>query len=269
MLKVMSIMAHQDDFEFTAGGTFAKLRKIHGPKVQLKILATTRGASGHHQMTLEQTFRRREQEALKSAAVTGAEYDCLTCLDGSHLPGQVFIDRNFLGGLWNEIRDFDPDIIFCPPVTTDPLAGIHIDHYNTAWAVRMVAYQLTVPHAYQTMNATVKTRIKNPVIVNVDDSYACDNKYDLAIDISDVYDAKVKMSLCHESQVFEWLPWNFDGSEKKFTKEQFIENFKKRHRAINSRYGNDDSIPREYFQLTRWGKTVSKSELENMLFNTD
>ena len=260
MLKVMSIMAHQDDFEFNAGGIFAKLRKIHGDKINLKILATTRGASGHHELGLEDTFRRREQEAGNSAALIGAEYECLTCLDGNHLPGQVFIDRNFLGGLWNAIRNFEPDYIFCPPIITDPLTGIHIDHYNTAWAVRMVAYQLTVPHAYPTMNENLRARTVCPVIINVDDTYACEKMYDFLVDISDVYETKVKMALCHESQIFEWLPWN-SGSEKDVTSEQFKENFKKRHISVNERYGNDNNVPREYFRLTRWGKTKNKEEI--------
>ena len=57
-MRVMSIMAHQDDFEFTAGGAFARLRQAYGQEVQIKILATTRGASEHHEMELEETFRR-------------------------------------------------------------------------------------------------------------------------------------------------------------------------------------------------------------------
>lgn len=58
-LRVMSIMAHPDDFEFTAGGLFALLRKLRGPEVGMKILTTTRGASGHHEMGLEEPARRR------------------------------------------------------------------------------------------------------------------------------------------------------------------------------------------------------------------
>ena len=112
-IRVMSIMAHQDDFEFTTGGLFAWLRHRYGDRAVLKILATTRGASGHQDLSLEQTFRRREQEAMASADVIGASYECLSLLDNSHAVGQVFPDRNTLGGLWNAIRDFQPDFIVC------------------------------------------------------------------------------------------------------------------------------------------------------------
>ena len=258
VLKVMSVMAHQDDFEFNAGGHFARLRHYYGNAVSLKVLTTNRGASGHHQMDLEATYRRREAEARKSAALIGAEYDCLTCLDGSHLPGSVFIDQNMLGGLWNAIRDFEPDFIFCPPVISDPLAGIHIDHFNTAWAVRMVAYQLTVPHAYPTMGGVPKDRVPYPVIINVDDVYACENGYDSAVDIADVYEEKVAMALCHESQIYEWLPWN-GGSEEFITESEYRMRFRKRHTLVNQRYGLDDSRPREYFKFTQWGKRVDEA----------
>lgn len=68
-MRVMAIMAHQDDLEFNAGGTFALLRATWGEDVDLHILATTRGASGHHQMGSEETFRRRDAEARSSAAL--------------------------------------------------------------------------------------------------------------------------------------------------------------------------------------------------------
>lgn len=264
MLKAMSIMAHQDDFEFNAGGTFALLREKFGDDLKLKVLATTRGASGHHEMSLEETYRRRKKEAEKSAAMIGAEYECLTCLDGSHPRGQFFIDSNTLGGLWNSIRQFEPDLIFCPPVISDPLAGIHIDHYNTACAVRMIAYQLIVPNAYPTTKGERKKRVKYPAIINVDDAYAGNGEYDLCIDISSVYNKKINMSLCHESQVFEWLPWT-DGREEKISREEFLERFRLRHTNANKRYGIDDSVPREYFRITRWGKSISMEELKAVL----
>jgi LmbE family N-acetylglucosaminyl deacetylase len=182
------------------------------------------------------------------------------------LPGQVFIDRNTLGGLWNTVRNFEPDIIFCPPVITDPLAGIHIDHYNTAWAVRMIAYQLGVPHAYPTMNKSAKLRVTNPIIINVEDSYAGEGNFDFSIDIKDdIYESKIQMALCHKSQVFEWLPWNLDGIEKTISETEFRESFRARHSKINKRYSRDDLIPREYFRVTRWGKVVSIDRVKNLL----
>ncbi|MHC4872910.1 MAG: PIG-L deacetylase family protein [Planctomycetota bacterium] len=263
-IRVMSVMAHQDDFEFNAGGIFALLRKKYGEKLKIKILATTRGASGHHKMSLDETFKRRGEEAAKSAALIGAEYECLTCLDGSHLPGQVFIDRNTLGGLWNAIRNFSPHYIFCPPVITDPLAGIHIDHYNTAQAVRMTGYQLTVPHAYPvTGSEKGDGQTTYPVIINVDDVYAAEQDWHVTADITEVYEeTKVNMALCHESQIFEWLPWN--GGREVPSAAEFKEIFRQRHSMVNSRYGMEDNVPREFFRFTKWGKNPSEQDMETI-----
>jgi LmbE family N-acetylglucosaminyl deacetylase len=269
-IRIMSIMAHQDDFEFNAGGTFLKLKRQYGDSIKIKILTTTRGASGHHEMGLEQTFRRREAEALKSAEILKAEYECLTLLDGSHLAGQVFVDRNFLGGLWNAIRNFEPDYIFCPPVVSDPLAGIHIDHQNTAAAVRAVAYQIGVPHAYPTVGGDVKKRVLEPLVINVDDPYAADEEqpYHISNYIDKVYNDKVEMALCHESQILEWLPFN-GGQDGNISVESWKEKFIKRHKWMNKRYGVNDELFREYFRFTSWGRGVSRKDIEVLFPDSD
>jgi LmbE family N-acetylglucosaminyl deacetylase len=257
-------MAHQDDFEFTAAGAFALLREAHGKDIDLKVVATTRGASGHHISGLEETFRRREAEAKKSASIIGAEYECLTCLDGSHSHLQFFVNRNTLGGLWNAIRQFEPDYIFCPPVITDPLAGIHIDHYNTAWAVRMVAYQLSVPHAYPAINRPANNKKgKSPVIINVDDGYAETADWHINLDLTSVYNQKkLPMLLSHESQIFEWIPWNFTKSKP--TKKKSVEWIKQKDKLLNMRYGFNDNTPREFFRFTHWGADPKEANIKKL-----
>jgi LmbE family N-acetylglucosaminyl deacetylase len=253
-IKVMSIMAHQDDFEFNAGGLFSLLRRKYKNRLQIRLVASSKGSSGHHQMNPEDVFRRRAAEQGESAALLGAGYECLTGLDGEHLSGQVFPDRNTVGGIWNAIRRFEPDYIFCPPVISDPLAGIHIDHYNTACAVRLAAYQVIVPNAYPTLGAAVnRKRVAMPLILNVDDPYANPDQCHVVREIASVYEQKVRMALCHESQILEWLPWT--RGSKPLTRKEFIREFRTRHTVVNARYGRDDRSPREYFTFTRWGRS--------------
>ncbi len=262
-IRVMSVMAHQDDFEFTAAGACALMQRRFGARVHLRILAVTRGASGHHRMTPEETFSRRDAEARKSAALLGAEYEFMRGLDGHPLTGQVFLDRNTLGGLWNHIRAFRPDFILCPPVTSDPLAGIHIDHEHTAAAVRLVAYQLCVPHAYPTIGATVSEAILTPLIVNVDDGYSCENRWHVRVDVAPVYAEKLAMAMCHESQIFEWLPFS-RGESGPITAESFRAEFAARHVETNRRYGMPDTPPAEYFRITKWGRGATRADLETL-----
>ncbi len=249
----MAIVPHQDDFEFNMGGTFACLRDRYGLAVDLKVVITSKGASGHHEMDPDNLFSRRMQEARESASLIGATAECLTQLDGTHVDAQVLVTRNLLGGIWNSIRSFGAHYVFCPPVVSDPLAAIHIDHEETARAVRMVGYQLSVPKAYPaTMPTAGDKHYRPPVIILCDDTYSSEQQYDVAHPISNTYDLKVAMAKCHRSQVFEWLPFNRGMPSPDDA--QFEKDFLKRHCHLNRRFGLEDEIPREYFRLSNWGR---------------
>lgn len=262
-LRVMSIMAHQDDFEFNVGGTFALLRQSLNENVRLCVLTTTTGASGHHRMTAQETVQRRAAEARTAATMIGAEYELLRKLYGKPIEdGQFLINRDLLGGLWNAIRRFQADVVFCPPIVTDPLAGIHIDHEQTAIAVRYVGYQLAVPHAYPTLEGEVDYEYRSPLIINVDDPYNRSEQADIRQDISSVYDLKLKMSLCHTSQVLEWLP--FVNNNNDVTEADWAARFALRHEQINERYDARDGLASEYFRITRWGRAPRERELQQL-----
>ena len=255
-LRVMSVMAHQDDFEFEAAGLFLKLRQHYGDRVRLKILTTTRGGSGHHLHDIETTAAIRDQEARNSAALVGAEYENLLLLDGKPLPGQVFCDRNFLGGLWNAIRSFAPHYLICPPVAVDPFAGVHIDHQRTAEAVRLVAYQLGVPHAYPTMNGEVLLRYRPPVILNCFDNYTFESRWHFRVDVDDVREQKIRMLRSHKSQLEEWLPFvnNLDKDQTPpWSEEKWLAGTHERSMKINKLCKVPTEHWNEYFTVTSWG----------------
>ena len=255
-LRVMSVMAHQDDFEFEAAGIFWKLRQHYGDKVRLKILTTSRGGSGHYLYDVETTAQIRDKEARASAAIVGAEYENLVQLDGSHIPAQVFCDRNMLGGLWNAIRSFAPHYLIAPPVATNPLAGVHIDHQHTAEAVRMVAYQLGVPNAYPTMNGEKIMRYKPPVIFNCVDGYAKEAVWHFRVNIDDCREQKMAMLRCHKSQLEEWLSFvnNLDKEEiPRWSPEEYAAKTDKRHIDRNKLCGFDSPVWHEYLAVTSWG----------------
>ncbi len=272
-LRVLSIMAHQDDFEFEAAGLFLRLRQHYGKDVALKIVTLSSGGSGHHEMSFDETVRRREAEAMASAAMVGAEYENLRQLDGSHVPAQVFCDRNLLGGLWNCIRDFAPDYIISPPVVTNPLAGLHIDHQHTAEAVRFVAYQLAVPNAYPTMNAPRQQRFRVPIILVCLDTYSQENIWHFSVEVESVKEKKLQMLRCHASQIEEWLPFidslsdpegaiyerGPKGENIRWSPEKWRAETEKRFRQRNLLCGFDDAIAREYFAITKWGTSSFSS----------
>jgi LmbE family N-acetylglucosaminyl deacetylase len=141
-------MPHPDDFEFNVGGTFALLRELHGEAVDLKIITTTSGATGHHLMDSEATKLRRLEEATSAARLIKANFEFLKREDEGTFDQQFLVNRESLAAVWRAIRSFQADVVICPPPVTDPLAGVHIDHENTAQVMRLVAYQLGVPRAY-------------------------------------------------------------------------------------------------------------------------
>jgi LmbE family N-acetylglucosaminyl deacetylase len=166
-----------------------------------------------------------------------------------------------LGGLWNHIRAFRPDYIFSPPVTNDPLAGIHIDHEQTAHALRFLAYQLSVPNAYPTIGREKSLELVKPLIINVDDPYSAEPGYHACVDIGEVYDKKTEMVLCHECQIYEWIPY-VSGQKEKETAETYIEALRKRHEFSNSRHNQPVNSFKEYFSVTRWGRIATKRDMD-------
>lgn len=103
---------------------------------------------------------------------------------------------------------------------------------------------------------------RTPLIINVDDAYNQSAQADISQDISSVYDLKLQMSLCHQSQVLEWLP--FVNGEENITEEDWIERFKKRHAGVNRRYNIENDTPHECFRVTRWGRAPRDGELDKL-----
>lgn len=208
----MFVHAHYDDFEFTAAGTFEMWRRKLGAGVQRRVLVCTDGKAGHQFRDREETGILRLEEQRASAAVGGYDFRRLRLPNGEP-PREAClgVTTGLLAALWREIREFQPDYLFCPPLPSDPLAGIHVDHVAVAEAVRKVAYMINVPHAFTPeypADETASTWIPTPVILHVYDPYSAGaNAHDLAVDVEPAFDLIAAMSWCHQSQIREWLPW--------------------------------------------------------------
>ncbi len=264
--KVLAIMPHQDDFEFNVAGTFAQLRMRYGDAVELKVIVTSKGATGHHEMEPDALFPRRMEEAARSAALIGASVECLLQLDGTHVDAQVLVTRNLLGGLWNAIRGFGAHYVFAPPLVSDPMAAVHVDHEETARAVRLVGFQLGVAKAYPRLSTTAEDLgYRPPLIVLCDDGYNAEAVYDVANSIGDTYPTKMEMAKCHVSQVFEWLP--FSRGESPPSIGEFELGFRARHTRANERFGLDDEAPREFFRISNWGRRPAAGDIEWLFAN--
>ena len=130
-MKIMCVHAHCDDFEFVAAGTFEVWRRQLGADLRARVVVCTDGQAGHHFRTREETGRVRLEEQRASAKLGKYEFVPL-CLPNGRRPREACLQVTveLLAALWKAIRDFEPDYLFCPPVPSSPLAGIHVDHLS-------------------------------------------------------------------------------------------------------------------------------------------
>lgn len=270
-MKALYIHAHFDDYEFTAAGTFELWRRMLGADFRAKVLVCTDGRAGHQFRTREETGRVRIEEQAAAARIGGFEWELLRLPDGQP-PREACLQVTppLIAAIWKAIRDFEPDYIFCPPLSADPLAGIHNDHETIAEAVRRVAYMINVPHAFTPeypADETRSTPCKVPVILNVYDAYMFGaNAFDFAIDVETAFDAIAAMTWCHQSQIVEWLPWvGRHNMAPPASLEEWKATLRARFDRKNRELSIDSTHAVEVFRVTAWGAVPGIGQLQRDL----
>jgi LmbE family N-acetylglucosaminyl deacetylase len=190
-LRVLVIGAHPDDAE-KMGGTAAKYVAL-GHTVQL--VSVTNGDAGHQLMGGGPLAERRTKEAQAAGRAIGAAYVVLDNHDGELMP--TLENRRTIIKL---IREFNPDLLF-----THRPNDYHPDHRYTGILVQDAAYMVMVPNIV----AGTPAMKKNPVIMFLSDHFTEPSPFkpDIVVAIDDVIEKKIDMYHCHESQMYEWLPW--------------------------------------------------------------
>jgi LmbE family N-acetylglucosaminyl deacetylase len=198
-LRILLLGAHPDDADIKAGGTAAQWCAL-GHVVQM--VSVTDGRAGHQSLYGDALARRRQAEAQASAAVIGARYEILGQPDGELMP--TLEARQQLIRL---IRGFRPDLII-----THRANDYHPDHRYTALLVQDAAYLVTVPGICPEMPHLMQ----DPVILYFSDSFKkpCPFEAHVVVDIGAQFDQLVDMLHCHESQFYEWLPYNAGYAEQ-------------------------------------------------------
>ncbi|WP_435320933.1 PIG-L deacetylase family protein [Haloarchaeobius sp. TZWSO28] len=192
-LSVLVIGAHLDDCEINFGGTAVKYRE-RGHEVT--FVSMTNGAAGHHEIGGLELTRTRRAEAQAAADLTGIEYEFLDAHEGELQP--TLENRN---KVIRVVREVEPDLVF-----THRPNDYHPDHRYTSVLVQDAAYMVTVPAICRdTPHLTY-----NPVICYLPDDFQKPTPLspDIVVPIDDVVETKLDMVHQHESQVYEWLPYN-------------------------------------------------------------
>lgn len=191
-LRIIVFGAHPDDPE-KVGGTMAQF-VAQGHKVRLVSL--TNGNAGHFEMGGGPLAQRRYQETQCAGRAIGAEYIVLDNDDGKLMPTLENREE-----VIRQIREFKADIVISPRPN-----DYHPDHRNTGLLVRDAAYMVTVPNIV----ASVPHLMKNPIFLYMADRFTEPSPFvpDIVVAIDDVIEKKIDMYHCHESQMYEWLPYN-------------------------------------------------------------
>ena len=189
----MCVGAHPDDCDIRAGGLAGITVERGG---QVLFVSLTNGNAGHHTMAPAELARRRKEEARRAGQVVGAEYLVLDHDDG-RLTASLEAREELIG----IIRRFGPDLLLGPR----PF-DYHADHRAAGQLVADASFLLTVP----LVRPDVPAMRRMPVICYTADGFTKPLPFqaDVVVDVDEHMDQKLRMIVCHESQVYEWLPYN-------------------------------------------------------------
>jgi N-acetylglucosamine malate deacetylase 1 len=192
-MRVLAVMAHPDDIEFTCAGTLVLLQRA-GWDVHLATM--TAGDLGTATRSRAEISRIRKKEAARSARLLGASYTCLGFDDLTVVYDQATKRR--ASALLRMVR---PDLVILPsPV--DYMA----DHEETARIVREAAFASTVPNWRASLGGRRPPACdKLPAILYADPIDLVDHlgrrvAAQYLVDITSTIDLKEKMLSQHESQ---------------------------------------------------------------------
>jgi N-acetylglucosamine malate deacetylase 1 len=235
-LRILVIGAHPDDADLKAGGTSAKWCAL-GHVVRLVSL--TNGQAGHQTVYGPQLARRRCAEAKAAGSTIGASYEVFDQPDGE-LDDRLELRHQVI----RLIRSFHPDLVI-----THRTTDYHPDHRFTGLLVQDASYLLTVP----AICPDVPHLPFCPVILSFSDAFTkpCPFEPHVVVDIDDVFDRVVAMVHCHQSQFYEWLPYNAGFLEEvpredSAREEWLAERLRSRIRPLADRYR--DLVIRTYGQ---------------------
>jgi len=192
-MKLMFVGAHPDDGEGRAAGLAVRYVRSGGAAL---FVSVTNGNAGHHEMQPAELARRRKEEARRAGEVIGADYVVLDH-DDARLTATVEIREELIG----LIREFEPDLL----LGLRPF-DYHADHRAAGQLVMDASYLLTVP----LVRPDVPALREMPVICYTTDWFQKPVPFepDVVVAVDEEFDLKVRMLACHESQMFEWLPYN-------------------------------------------------------------
>lgn len=268
---ILCIGAHPDDNEWHIGGV-AALFRARGDAV--RFVSVTNGNKGHfaeeYKADPDALARRRHREALAAAAVIGAEYETLGLPDG-----EVYVIPANTEAMIRLIRNFGPPGQGPDLVLLNRPNDYHRDHRYSAQLVLDAAYMLTVP----LMCPDIRHLDRMPVFAYWDDTFTEGGVFqpDVIVPIDAAIEQKIDMVCAHESQFFEWLPFNRGSladvpADPAARRALVAERCRERAAACRQTYaelmaflsGWEEAQYAEAFQISEYGRRPAEEELKEL-----
>ncbi|MFN3650769.1 MAG: PIG-L deacetylase family protein [Armatimonadota bacterium] len=269
-MYVLFIGAHPDDCDFACGGV-AALFAQRGDRV--KFVSVTNGDRGHYYPEYVSNraalAARRLEEAQRAVEVFGGEYETMGVHDGS-----VYVTEVLTEQMIRLIRSFGPEGQGPDLVIVNRPNDYHRDHRYTTQLVLDATFMLTVPP----MCPETRHLDRMPVFAYWWDRFREGGPFrpDVVVPIDSVMDHKLEIMAAHESQFFEWLPYNMgtldqvppDAEGRRRMARAWMES---RARTVTEscRELAPEKVPSgcafaEAFQISEYGRQPAAEELERL-----
>ncbi len=191
--RVVVVAAHPDDADIGAGGTVANLVR-QGAKITYVIVTSGTMGSSDRTMTPDRLAGIREAEQRNAALTLGVGHVEFLGYDD----GEVEDTRNLRRDITRQIRKWRPDLVIAQnPQRTYNLFASHRDHRVTGGVVLDCVYPLARDHlAFPELLPEYEPyRVGEIYIMKWQEE-----DHQVAVDISETMDLKLKAIACHQSQ---------------------------------------------------------------------
>jgi LmbE family N-acetylglucosaminyl deacetylase len=237
-MNVLFVGAHPDDIETFCGGTAARFVQM-GAKVFFCV--ATNGNVGSPTLPKDEIAAIRKAEAQCAANVVGAELIWLG-FDDEFLIDSVETRHAFI----NAFRIADPDVVIC-----HWRADYNPDHSISGAIVDECIHMAGIPNIKTEAPPTTKAIAH---VYFMDTPAGVGFEPELYVNITDVFETKVKMLACHESQS-AWMKKIFN-----YEMDAFLE-IPAKYRGLQAGVPMAEAFRPSY----RWGRGFVKHYLPDCL----
>jgi N-acetylglucosamine malate deacetylase 1 len=263
--SILFIGAHPDDDDLSGGGLAALCRQ-RGDEVL--FVSVTNGDKGHFAPEYiadpAALARRRMAEGEAAVAVIGARFTTLGARDG-----EVYVTPELTEAMVRVIRGFGPPGQGPDLVLLNRPNDYHRDHRYSSRLVLDATYMLTVPM----FCPDTRHLDRMPVFAYWFDRFTEGGAFrpEVVVPIDAVMEEKVDMALAHESQLFEWLPFNAGNTadvpaDAPGRREFIRRRVRARAEAVKAGCFSSDPAPTDFqyaeaYEICEYGRRPSPDEL--------